>query len=325
VNHLERFASGYPKNLFLHLYFNRAGKADYLLTAVVRLKHRTIIVKNSGDNPEALIHTSFERLKLSLNKELNKIRSEHVRFNKNRRINSLSQNLPDLIELKREGSKELLKDLLKHLLNDLAIYIRRRLKTAEMTSAVKRGRFKIQELIDEIYLIIHDRLEEIPRDESAMMVWLHRVADEYLAEKFRELEFEKENLDRIENILEDEYDSLEEKFAMDADFQIVPLEELDEYEDPHPVYNANQLQYGNGEDDIINDLVLKLNEEVIHDKIEKELLKLPVLKRTIMDLYLTEQLTVDEISKIKGISVHEVEEVIKEVNGQLKGKLSFLL
>lgn len=323
ASRLDHFSSGYPKELVLNLHFNRAAKDSFLITAVIRLKHRTLIVKQSGDDVESIVYTLFDRLKLTLNKRLHKQRNEHSRHAKNIRIRSFSENLPELIELKNEDSDDLLKDILKLLLNDIAKYTHRRLKTAEMTSSVKRGMFNTPELLDEIYLVIYERLEEIPSDEDEILVWLHRIVDEYLAEKFQELEFENEHFDRIENILEAEYQSLVEEYTIDADYNIVAVEELDEYEDPHPLYSVNQLEYRVDEIDLLDDLILKMNEKDLHAMIEKELMKFPVLKRTIMDLYLLEQMAAEEIANIKGISVSEVEAVINEVICQLKKKLSF--
>lgn len=325
ASRLDHFSSAYPKELVLNLHFSKAANNKYLITAVIRLKHRTLIVKQSGENAESIVYALFDRLKLSLNKHLHKERNEHSRHAKNMRIRSFSENLPELIALKNEDSDDLLKDILKLLLNDIAKYTHRRLKTAEMTSSVKRGMFKTPELLDEIYLIIYERLEEIPTDEDEILVWLHRIVDEHLAEKFKELEFEKEHFDRIENILESEYQSMEEEYTIDAGYDIIPMEELDEYESPHHLYSVNHLEYNVDDHYLMDDIILKMNEKELHAIIEKELMKLPVLKRTIMDLYLLEQMTAKEIANIKSISVSEVEVLINEVITQLKKKLSSLV
>jgi len=44
-----------------------------------------------------------------------------------------------------------------------------------------------------------------------------------------------------------------------------------------------------------------------------------------MDLYLIGQLSVDEIADTKWISVSEVEEIVREVNQDLKKKLAILI
>lgn len=325
ASRLDHLGSGYPKELVLNLYLSRVPKDNYLVTAVIRLKHRTLIVKQSGENIESIVYQLFDRLKLTLSKQLHKLRDEHSRHAKNIRIRSFSENLPELIEMKHEDSDALLKDLLKLLLNDIAKYTHRRLKTAERTASVKKGMFKTPELLDEMYLLVYEHLEEVPADENEILVWLHRLVDAYLAEKFQEQEFENEHFDSINTVLENEFEAMEEAYTIDADYDIVPLEELDEYETPHSFYSVNQLEYGVDEHYVRDDLILKINNQDIHDLIEKELMKLPVKKRTVMDLYLLEQLTPGEIADIKNISIEEVEKIIRESTAQLKKKLSFLV
>jgi RNA polymerase sigma factor (sigma-70 family) len=101
------------------------------------------------------------------------------------------------------------------------------------------------------------------------------------------------------------------------------VEELDEFE--APLYSVSQLEFGVDEDYLLDDLILNINYKELHAMIEKELMKLPVLKRTIMDLYLLEQMTAKEIASIKGISLSEVETIINEVISQLKKTLSSMV
>lgn len=318
---LDYFSLAYPKELVLNLHFNKAAKEKYLITAVIRLRHRVLVVKQSGGDLEAIVFTLFDRLRLALSKSIHKARNEHSKHAKNIRMRSFSENLSELIELKNEDSDVLLRELLKVLLNDIAKYTHRRLKSAEMTSSVKRGMFKTPDLLDEIYLIIYDRLEEIPNDEDHILVWLHRIVDEHLADKFQEMEFEKKNFDRIENILETEYREMEEDYTVDGDFDIVPMEELDDYEAPHPVYSVNHLEYDPDEHSTLDDLILKMSDKELHNAIEKDLMKLSMLKRTIMDLYLLEHMNYQKIATIKGIPILEVEKIIIEVSSYLKKSL----
>ena len=325
ADRLERFVSGDSKNLLVNIFLNKASREKYLFSAIIHLKQGTVLVKQSGDFPEAIIHSLFDRLKPALSKRLHKYRNESRRHHRKLRMQSFNESLNELIGLKEDGSEELLKDLLKVLLNDLARYIRRRLRAAEMTTAISRGKIKLQELLDEIYLVIHDRLDEIPNDEIESKVWLFRVADEYLAEKFEELEFENAHFVSLEQFVEKEYQSLEQGFSVDAEFEIVPLEELDEYEDSRNVFSVNDFPFYKEDLDLHDEIALHLDKDAIHDLIDKELVKLPVIKRTIVELFLVEQMTEREIAGIKGVSETEVEAVIREITSSLKKKLSFML
>jgi DNA-directed RNA polymerase specialized sigma24 family protein len=215
--------------------------------------------------------------------------------------------------------------LLKDLAKELPKYIKRRIKAAEMTSAVKKGKFKIQELLDELYLMVYDRLESLPESTTAMNNWLYQLADELLEKLFRELEFEKNHFQDLERIVETEYQSQKEEYTEDGEEDIIPVEEWDEYQKMPDWYAADDLIFGEDENSLLDDITLKLNQKEIHELIEKELAKYPAFKRTIMDLYLLGQFSVEEIAETKWISVSEVEEIIHEVNQDMKKKLALLI
>jgi DNA-directed RNA polymerase specialized sigma subunit len=118
---------------------------------------------------------------------------------------------------------------------------------------------------------------------------------------------------------------MEEDYIMESDYDIFAMEELDGYEAPSHLYSVNQLEYKVDEQYLLDQLILKMNEKDLHAMIESELIKLPVLKRTIIDLYLSEQMTIKEIALIKGISISEVEKVVNELLSQLKKKFSSLV
>jgi DNA-directed RNA polymerase specialized sigma24 family protein len=150
--------------------------------------------------------------------------------------------------------------------------------------------------------------------------------DAFLAEKFMELEFEKQHFQRLENIVDAEYASMEEAFTADAEEEIIPIEESDEYYTRvGERFLAHDLFIGDDEQTILDDITLKLDSDKIHRLIEMELAKLPLAKRTILDLYLIHQMTVDEIASIRQLSPARVENLIQEVSGDLKKKLQLLV
>jgi DNA-directed RNA polymerase specialized sigma24 family protein len=227
--------------------------------------------------------------------------------------------------LKTEGSEELFNRLLRILLTQLPNYIRRRLKAAQAAHYIKKGRFNLQELIDELYLVIYDNIEDVPSGAKESRIWLYRKADEFLNKKLKETEFEKKNMERLEKLVEIEYKDMEETFSIDAEYEIVPTEELDDYTQLAEKYSANDLFISEDEGSILSDIMLSFNRDQIDTIIQKELFSLPVMKRTIMDLYLIDQMSVEEIASIKGLSKIEVEAVIREVTLSLKKSLIHIL
>jgi DNA-directed RNA polymerase specialized sigma24 family protein len=136
------------------------------------------------------------------------------------------------------------------------------------------------------------------------------LADQVLEEQLRELDFEKKYFEELESFIEQED---------------IPVEEVEDFSSMADWYSARSLFQADNEDSILDELTLKLNQDEIHRAIEYELAKLPFFKRTIMDLYLINQMAVEEIAELKGITVTEAEAVIREVSGTLVRKLSSML
>jgi DNA-directed RNA polymerase specialized sigma24 family protein len=284
-----------------------------------------VLIKEKGNNIETCINILFDRLKVTLSKKINKERKEYLYRRKNNQMIALNESLEEIISTKVNETRELFNQLLKILMNDIAKYMKRRIKSAELTSAIRRGRFTLQELLDELYLLIYDRIYDIPRDPLKSNIWLYRLADDFLDRKLNEIKFEKENFERLESLVEAEYASMEESFTVDADEEIIPMEELDGYEQMANMYAVSDFFVDEDENSLLDEITLKVNQEQIHQIIERELSKLPLLKRTILDLYLLSQMTIGEISSIKNISEAEVESIIDEVSKDLKLKLYSVL
>ncbi len=325
MSRLKRLSENYPKNIVVDLYFNETSPRQYLVSAVINLKGEIMYVKQKGENVEALLYALFDRIRLTLSKKINLERKAYLYQRKDRQFRAFLENLEELQELKRRETKEVFDRMVRVISGDVATYIRRRLKSAEMTTAVKRGKFKVQELMDELFLQVYEHIEEVPEGEARIKAWLYRRADEILAGKFRELEFEQEHFAQLDDLVENEYRQLEEHMTADADQELVLEEDLEEEDLVHERYSADNLMYGEDENSLLDEVTLHLHQDEIHRLIEKALAKLPVHQRTIMDLYLINQMTAEEIAEVKQFPLSDVESVIGEVNRQIKVELSDLI
>lgn len=325
VLRLERITKNYPKNLEVDFYFNKADRINYILSAIIKLKEGSVFVKEKCENTEAGIYSIFDRLKLALAKRIHKERKGFQRRRRENQIHAFKDHVSDFQQSKKEVTQDWTNHLLRILIEDMSNYVRRRIKTAEMTSAIKKGKFNLQELLNDIYVLAYENMPDIPEKTFSSHAWIYQICDEYLDAKLQELKFEKENLERFESLVEAEYELNKEYYAINADHVIIPLNELDGYEDLSDTYMAEDLFIGETENSLLNEITLKLNQQEIHKAIEKEIAKLPLFKRTIMDLYLIDQMTIEEISDIKRISLVETEAVIQEMNEELKQKLYRIL
>ena len=321
ITRIERIVKSYPKNLLVDFHFNQDDRLSYSFSALINLKEGIVFVKEKGENIESIIFLLFDKFKLQLSKKIHKERKNYLRRQRQNRISDFMDHFPDLQESKKEESIDLSNQLLSIILREISEYVNRRLKSAEITSAVKRGKFKLQEILDEIYLIAYNKIPDIPEKALHNTAWIYHIADEYLAELFQEVKFENKNIKRLRDLVEKDYASNQETYTINADKKIIPLEDLDGYEELSQEYMANDLFLGDTENSILDEITLKLNQQQINDILKKEINKLPLYKRTIIDLFLIDQMDIDEISSIKKVLNSEVEAVINEVSKDLERKL----
>lgn len=325
ITKIERIADSYPKNLQVDLYFNSPDKLNYSLKALVKLKDGVVLIKEKGENTEAIIHSLFDRLKLQLTRKIHKERKSNLRRQRGKRIEEFKAYFPELKESVREETSGLSNQLMSIILQDLSRYVERRIRSAEMTSAIRKGKFNLQEILDDIYLIAYERIPDIAEKALHNNAWIYHIADDYLAGLFQEIKFEKEHFERLEHYVEAEYQSNRVLFTFDAEQKIIPTDELDGHPE-HPEVNlSNDLFVGETENSLLDGITLKINQTQINHLIQKEIAKLPLNKRTTMELFLIDQMTVDEIASIKKQTQAEVEGLIKEVSEDLKGRLLALL
>ena len=321
IPRIERIVQSYPKNLMVDFHFNQDDRLSYSFSALINLKEGLVFVKEKGENIEGIIFSLFDKLKLQLSRKIHKERKHYLRRRRQNRISEFIDHFPDLQESKKEESIDLSNQLLSIVLREISEYVNRRLKTAEITSAIRRGKFKLQEILDEIYLIAYNKIPDIPEKALHNTAWIYHIADEYLEELFQEVKFENKNIKRLRDIVETDYTSNQDIYTFNTDKKIIPLEDLDGYEELSQEYMANDLFLSDTENSILDEITLKLNQQQINDIIKKEINKLPLYKRTIIDLFLIDQMEIDEISSIKKTLNSEVEAVINEVSKDLERKL----
>lgn len=309
------------QNVNAELYFENTEKEGFQLSAIVKAKNDIFFLQEKQLSPADCVSLLFNEIELKLQKKIhrenkNKLKKRQAVYHKN-----FSENISHLKRLKDEGSKELFHSLLKILLRQIPNYLKRRLQAAQAARYIKKEKFELLELIDELYLIIYDNIEEIPPAPKESRIWLYQKTDELLNEKLKEAEFERNHMEQLENLEKIQFEDMEETFSVDAEYEIVPAEDLDDYKLSVEKYTANDLFVSEDEESILSDIILTFNRDEINAIIQKELLYLPVIKRTILDLYLIEQLSVEEIASIKKLSEIEVEAIIREVTLSLKKKL----
>lgn len=326
ITEIKHLDSNELQNVTAEFYFEKTTKEGYQLTAIVKAKNDVFFLQEKHLNPADCVSLLFNEIELKLQKKFYRENKNKLKKRQATHYKNFSENISHLKRLKKEGSKELFDSLLKILLRQIPNYLKRRLQAAQAARYIKKGKFELRELIDELYLIIYDNIEKVPSAPNESRVWLYYKANELLDKKLKEAEFERKNMEHLENLADSKFNDMEETFSVDAEYEIVPAEDLDDYQKlSAEKYSANDLFVSEDEESILSDIMLTLNRDEINAIIQKELLYLPVIKRTILDLYLIEQLSVEEIASVKKLSEIEVEAIIREVTLSLKKKLIKIL
>jgi len=204
------------------LYFSKGDPYGLMVSAIINLHGDIIFLKQQGHDLQSTLGALSDSMQLAIVKRNYRNKKNNSLEFKEQQLLALKEYLSDLQEMKKNRTQDVFNQLLKKLLKEVARYIRRRIKAAEMTTAIKRGKFKVQELLDELYLRVYERAEDIPESPSDINHWLYQLADELLQELFQEIEFEKSHFENLEKMVESEYRMQEERYTMDGKKKLCP-------------------------------------------------------------------------------------------------------
>ncbi len=172
----------------------------------------------------------------------------------------------------------------------------------------------------------YEHFQEKP-DNQDMIPWFYHRCNKLIEHKLDLAEAEKEQSEELENIVDKEFDSLYESYSTNTEGKKVPYEELEgmKSDETEQMYQADEILTGAISDEQIDNIYLSLNRKEINRLVQKELAKLPFKKRDVIDLYLLEQMSEEEIAKIKDIQINTVKKYVNEGLGYLRDKLISLV
>lgn len=229
--------------------------------------------------------------------------------------------LGDLKKAKSSKNKLKFKKHINRMLPALRNYIARRLNMAHSTGLMGKYGIAPEEVIDVVYLTLFDRFEQMQISITDLVTWVYQVVDEVLDEQLKEKAFEDEHLVYLQKIEDLELSGLEEKFFADAEGELIMGEELDDVSYQQKLYNPTDFLQDNETLEFIEAQLSEYDKIKLHDKIQKLLLSMAEEDRTIFDLFWIVGLSMKQISRIKNISLSQVEEILKRVGGHIRKKL----
>ncbi len=305
ISLLDRVLSNYKKNLVLDIYISKINSHLFKVSLSLKLKSKLLYLEDEGNNILLLVNDLLEKFRNIIKKQTAKERKEHLFKRKQRRTESFAEYAHQLDTYYAQKENEQFNHLIKELLPSLKTYTMRYLKTHGHNIKLK---ISVQEILDEVYINLFDRFNERPSTINNISSWIYGITHEFLERYLEENIIKFEQLD-ISILAANELKSLEEEYTVDADGEIVLLEELDDISYMNKNYGAEMLP---------NDAFISYPE--IHPLSKDIYLALEDCdekQRMIFEMYWLDELSEDEIGKSMGINNSEVEKIIKNVTNKI--------
>ena len=214
-----------------------------------------------------------------------------------------------LTRMKQENNQKGFNELMVRVLPSIKQYLSRQLKIAIIKHALPEGKYKVEDFVDELFIKAFENIHEV-KEPKHLYSWLFEKANELLEDTIIDEDFDNTFFKNIDNYTKVEWDAMEEKYSVDGGGDLVMLEELDDNSYPKQDYTLQDVFIENEELGFIKRLSEKLSEEEIHQQIDLLLHLLPLSMRTIFELTINQQFDTEEIAKIKGLSIQEVEHIL---------------
>ncbi len=200
-------------------------------------------------------------------------------------------------------------------------YVKHRLYIAESMRVIPRNMYSSNGVIDESIAQFYESGFDIDSDVSTIKIKLFKIVSSYIDSIFKKEAFHKNTIS-TRDILEEELDDLEENYTMDADWDFVMNEDLNDISYKQDHKHKHLFLYDDHENSVLNAFEL----EEINSNKSSQLLGslyswLPLNVSNIIDLLIFGKLSFEEISKVKNIELKRVEHIYEEVKNKFKDHL----
>lgn len=211
------------------------------------------------------------------------------------------------------------RDQLRRMVPKVQQYLARRLSMAYLTGALSKGIISPTEIVNRVYLELFIQFEGAVSIAEDWEVMVYQVTDQVLDKEIAERDFERRHFIGLQHFEQWELSDFEEKFTIDADGELVMVEDLEDISIHQKVYDAEAVFIK--EDENIEKAFLEQDKKTLHLLIKRELLSLTEKERSIFDLYWLGGLDIDRIAKIKMLEKDSIEKMLKKVTLKVKESL----
>lgn len=232
----------------------------------------------------------------------------------------VTKSFSNLINLKKEDNQAKFNELVLKILPEIEKYVNLRLNTAIKKGHFSKKKYKADDFIDQLFIIIYDNIDEVENEEN-FYSWLFKKTNELLEDIIVEEEFNEFFFENIDDYSKPEWEEMQEKFSTDGDGDLVMIEELDDMSYNHNDYNLNHVFVEDKEKSLVKLLDQELGDDKINEHIELILHNMPSEMRIVFYLYTNQKLKIEEISEIQKKSITEVEKLLSDAQKVIQRSL----
>lgn len=307
---IENKLKNYTKPAKLNIYLKKEADGLFQIKTTVRLGDKDLVANTQSENPVAAVNNLLDNLASQIQKELPKIRKEHL-FKRKRHVNRIGELLAKAEENKAV-SIETFNETIISLIPTLKSYILNYLVEHGLN---KKSELTVPELFDEIYLMLYNDITERPTDETRVLGWIFSKAKKWLDNYLEQTSnTSRGNID-IQSLGMQELSSLEEKFTMDADGELVMFEDLDDIS----YFNEQMaMHYEKGEFDV---LLPQEDFTELNDTVREVLRSFDPKAKLIYEMYWFNDMTEQEIAETVDWHLEQVLQTIKTISKQIVSTL----
>lgn len=222
-----------------------------------------------------------------------------------------------ITQFKKKNDRESFNKSVLKIMPEMKKYINGRLNTAIKKGHFSKGKYKADDIIDQLFIDIYDTIDDID-NENKFHLWLFKKTNELLDDIIIEEEFDDFFYKNIDDYSQPEWDEMQEMFSTDADGDLMMIEELDDLSYNHNNYTLNHVFIEDNEKALIEKLDRSLDEEKIQNHIAMVLQNLPSKMRNVFELYANHYLTLEEIAQIRDITLDEAKHLLNDAKKSLQ-------
>jgi len=203
-------------------------------------------------------------------------------------------------------------------------YVKQRIRVGEYYGIFPKNMYRSNEIIDDVIIEVYENDMQNDSEVNDLRIAMFELVNNKLNSLFENEKWHKKAIS-TKFILEEELKQLEENFTVDADFDLIMNEELDDIS-YHQNDKEPQVHPYDGEQNGVLSFLELDDSEIFEDHQKKDTLKnmyfrLPLHSSNVVDLYILGKLNLQEIASILKIEIVEVKQIVELVKNKFQKHL----